>query len=89
MAARRPAEAFPPGEILKEEFEARGWTQSDLAMLLGRPFVLVHEIIAGKRSITPETAKGLAAAFDTTPAFWLNLESAYQLWREGWGRKPP
>jgi HTH-type transcriptional regulator / antitoxin HigA len=83
MAARRPAEAFPPGEILREELEARGWTQTDLAEILGRPFVLVNEIIAGKRSITPETAKGLAAALGTSPEFWLNLEAAYQLWRVG------
>jgi HTH-type transcriptional regulator/antitoxin HigA len=37
----------------------------------------------GKRRISPETAKGLAAALGTSPEFWLNLESAYQLWRVG------
>src|SRR3990172_5930246 len=81
MAVRRPAEVFPPGEFLKDELEERGWTQGDLAEILGRPISLVNEIIAGKRGITPETATGLAAAFGTSPEFWMNLESAYQLWR--------
>lgn len=75
------AEVFPPGEFLREELEARGWTQADLAEILGRPPRLVSEIISGKRSITPETAKGLAEALGTSPQFWMNLESAYQLSR--------
>lgn len=81
MKDRRPAEVFPPGEFLREELEERGWTQTDFAEILGRPVRLVNEIIAGKRSITPETAKGLADALDTSPQYWLNLESAYQLWK--------
>lgn len=79
MNARIPAEVFPPGEYLAEELEARGWSQTELAEILGRPHRLVNEIIAGKRTITPETAKGLSAAFGTSPEFWMNLETAYQL----------
>ncbi len=79
MNERVPAEVFPPGDFIKEELEARGWTQTDLAEILGRPFRLVNEIIAGKRSITPETAKGLGDAFGTGAQFWMNLESSYQL----------
>lgn len=78
---RVPAEVFPPGEIIREELEARGWTQTDLSEILGRPLKLVSDIILGKRTITPETAKGLGDAFDVDPQFFLNLESAYQLWR--------
>ena len=81
MAERIPAEVFPPGEFIKDELEARGWSQVDLAEVLGRPPRLVSEIIAGKRTITPETARGLAAAFGTDAQLWLNLESAYQLSR--------
>jgi HTH-type transcriptional regulator/antitoxin HigA len=81
MKERRPAEVFPPGEFLREELEERGWTQTDFAEILGRPLRLVNEIISGKRSITPETAKGLADALGTSPQYWLNLESAYQLWK--------
>ncbi len=44
-------------------------------------FAAYNEIIAGKRGITPETAKGLGEAFGTGPEYWMNLENAYQLWR--------
>lgn len=81
MAMRRPAEVFPPGDFLRKELEARGWTQTDLAEILGRPVSMVNEIIAGKRGISPETARGLAAAFGTSPELWMNLESAYRLSR--------
>ncbi len=74
-----PAEVFPPGEFIREELEARGWSQQDLAEILGRPPRLVSELIGGKRALTPETAKGLAQAFGTSAEFWMNLESSYQL----------
>lgn len=77
----KPAEAFAPGEFVREELEARGWTQSDLARVLGRPLQTVNLIINGKKAITAETAKALGLAFGTRPELWLNLESAYQLAR--------
>jgi HTH-type transcriptional regulator/antitoxin HigA len=79
MIERAPAEVFSPGELIKDEIEARGWSQIELAEVLGRPGRLVSELIAGKRAITPETAKGLGQAFGTGAQFWLNMESSYQL----------
>ncbi len=70
---------FPPGEILKDELETRGWSQTDLAEILRRPVKLVNEIVAGKRAVTPETAQGLADALGTSATLWLNLETQYQL----------
>jgi HTH-type transcriptional regulator/antitoxin HigA len=81
--AKRPAQAFPPGDFIREELEARGWTQRDLAEILGRPVQAVSAIVNGKRVVTPETAVALGAAFDTSPDFWLNLESAYRLAKVG------
>src|SRR5215510_4223313 len=83
MSDVKPAEVFPPGEFLRDELEARGWTQTEFAEILGRPVRLVNEILAAKRSITPQTAQEIAAALDTTPELWLNLEAAYRLWRAG------
>ena len=77
----RPAEVFPPGDFLREELEERGWTQDDLAAITGKHVRTVHDLIAGKRGVTPDTAKSLAAALGTSAQFWLNLDSTYQLWR--------
>ena len=74
-----PAETFPPGEFLRDELEARAWTQTEFAELIKRPIRLVNEIIAGKRAITPETAHDFAEAFGTSAQLWMNLESSWQL----------
>src|SRR5512137_1421295 len=80
METRLPAEVFPPGDFLLEELEARGWSQADLAGILGRSRAAVNEIVTGRRRISPDTAKGLAEAFGTSAELWLNLETTYQLW---------
>jgi len=79
MTTQIAAEIYPPGEFLREELEARDWTQGDLAEILGRPLTRINEIICGKRAITPETAKSLSEALGTSADLWLNLENAYQL----------
>ena len=80
MPSRVPAEVFPPGEFIREELEARGWTQGDLAQIMDRPLRLINELIAGKKQITPETARGLSRAFsDDDPLYWMNLDAAYRL----------
>jgi HTH-type transcriptional regulator / antitoxin HigA len=75
------AEVFPPGEFIREELEARAWTQEQLADVLGRPLQSVNQIINGKKEITPETALALGEALGTSAELWLNLESAYRLSR--------
>jgi len=79
MQERIPAEGFLPGDLIKEELEERGWTQEDLAEILGRTTSAVNEIITGRRGITVDTAKGLGEALGTGAQFWLNMESAYRL----------
>jgi HTH-type transcriptional regulator/antitoxin HigA len=78
MERRTIAEAFPPGEFIKEELEARGWTQEDFAEILGRQPSVVSAIVNGKRAISLDVAKDLAAAFGTSPDVWMNLETSYQ-----------
>ena len=75
----RPFRAIRPGEILKDELDARGWTQGDFAEITGKPVQAINEILAGKKIITPETALLLSRALGTTAEFWLNLEAAYRL----------
>ncbi len=78
MTDRVPAEVFPPGEFIKEEIEACSWIQNNLAEILDLSPRLVSEVIAGKRSITPNTAKRLADAFGTSAQLWMNLYRTYQ-----------
>ena len=75
----RPYRPVTPGEILKEELDARGWTQTDFAEILGRPIQAINEIISGKKAVVPATAVELSRAMGNSPEFWLNLESAYRL----------
>ena len=75
----RPARAVAPGRIILRELEARGWSQQDLAAIMGRPEQVISEIIRAKKQVTAETAIQLAKAFGTSPELWLNLEMQYQL----------
>lgn len=75
----KSAEIFSPGDFLSEELEARGWSQVELAKIMGRPTTLISGIIRGKKQITPDTAIQLGMALGTGPEIWMNLESQYQL----------
>ncbi len=89
MAEHIPAEVFSPGEYIRDELEARGWTQADLAFILGRPLASINKILSGHKAITPQTALGLAEAFGTSAELWLNLEAKYRLRKIGHGGSNP
>ena len=59
-----------------------GISQVALAKHLGIPVQRVNEIVRGKRGVTPDTAWLLSKAFGTTPEFWMNLQTAYDLVRK-------
>jgi addiction module HigA family antidote len=66
-----------PGEILNEEFlKPLSLTQRDLAVHLDCDYKIVNRIVNERASVTPEVALKLAAAFGTTPDFWLNAQRA-------------
>lgn len=79
MATLYPGSTPPPGYFIREELEARVWTQRDLAYILDVPEQAVNLILSGKRGISPEMAKALGKAFDVSPEFFLNLQNAYDL----------
>lgn len=69
-----------PGEVLQYEFlEPLEISQAELARHLGVTNQRINELVKGKRGITPETAWLLAKAFNTTPEFWMNLQTNYDL----------
>lgn len=69
-----------PGEILLEEFlKPLDISQYRLAKDISVPARRINEIVNGGRSITADTALRLGRYFNTTPQFWLNLQSRYEL----------
>ena len=70
-----------PGEMLKDELEARGMSAHALSLALRLPASRISQIIRGQRAITPETALRLARYFGGSAAIWLRLQVAYDLYR--------
>jgi HTH-type transcriptional regulator / antitoxin HigA len=79
MTATKNLPVPHPGEFLRDELEARGWNQRDLAFVIGVPETGVNPIITGKRGISPEMARLLGDAFDVSPEYWMNLQKMYDL----------
>ena len=71
--------AIHPGEHLAEELEALRMSAAELARNLAVPTNRVTEILKGQRAITGDTALRLGHFFGTSAAFWLNLQSLYEL----------
>jgi len=69
-----------PGDILLHDYmEPMGLSANALANALGVPANRVTGIIKGTRGITADTAYRLGLAFNTTPEFWMNLQTQYEL----------
>ena len=80
MTKMIPAEAFPMTDFLKEEMEARGWSQADLSQIVGKSPRDIHSLVNGKVTLKPEMATLLGDAFGTGPEYWMNLETSYRAW---------
>lgn len=77
MAKLKP---IHPGEILEKEFlEPLGVTQYRLAADISVPPRRINEIVHGTRGVSADTALRLAHYFGTTPQFWMNLQTRYDL----------
>jgi addiction module HigA family antidote len=71
-----------PGEMLLEEFlKPMQMSQSIAASKMGIPLNRLNEIIRGKRGVTADTALRLAKLLKTSPEFWMNLQTACDLYR--------
>jgi len=71
--------AIHPGEHLAEELEALNMSAAELARQLKVPTNRITAILNGQRSISGDTALRLAHFFGTSPEFWLNLQTLYDL----------
>ena len=66
-----------PGEMIKDEIEFRGISQSELARKIGVKVSVVNEILNGKRSVNTEFALLLEAALGIESELWLRLQQDY------------
>ena len=83
MADTTPLPPTSPGEILAEEFLVPlQLSQNALARAIGVPPRQINQIVHANRAITPRTALLFARYFGTTPEFWINMQTHYDLERE-------
>lgn len=68
-----------PGRVLRAELEARGMSANRLALAIRLPANRITAILRGRRAITAETAVRLGRFLGTGPAFWMNLQSTYDV----------
>lgn len=75
-----PSWAIHPGEILKEEFLGpMGISGYALAKAIAVNPQRVSDIILEKTGVSADMAVRLSRVFGTSPEFWMNLQSAYEL----------
>lgn len=76
----RFARPIHPGEFLREEYLVPlEMSAGTLAKKLHLPRTRIERIVKEEVGITPDTALRLARFFNTTPAFWLNFQQAYEI----------
>lgn len=68
-----------PGEILKEELEARGISQKKFSEVLSVPYTQLNEILNGKRPVTTDFALMMEAALGINPEMLINMQSRYNM----------
>lgn len=75
-----PFESTHPGELLRDELEARGLTQRKFAEIIGISCPVLNEVIKGQRPITAELAFKIEAAMGTKAYIWMELQTQYNYW---------
>ncbi len=68
-----------PGRVLRAELEARDMSANQLALAIRVPANRITTILRGERAVTAETAVRLGRYLGTGPAFWMNLQSGYEI----------
>ena len=74
-----PCIAIHPGEIIKDELDAREMKQKELASLMSMPTSVLNDIIKGRRAVTPEVAVLLQEILGIDASYWLSLQNQYDI----------
>ena len=73
-------EPMHPGEVLKELYlDPLDMGAIALARRLDVPRTRIERLVKGVTNMTPDTALRLARAFNTTPAYWMNMQTNYDM----------
>jgi len=75
----KPARIIGPGSTIRREMEFRGWTQDDLAEILGVSAKSINLLINNKQQITVDTAQKFSKAFGQSAEYWINRDTIYRL----------
>lgn len=68
-----------PGDVLKEELEARGISQKKFSEILSIPYTQLNEILNGKRPVTTDFALMMEAALGINPELLINMQMRYNM----------
>lgn len=68
-----------PGDVLKEELEARDITQKKFSEILSIPYTQLNEILNGKRPVTTDFALMVEAALGINPELLINMQTRYNM----------
>lgn len=68
-----------PGELLKEELECRGVTQTHLAKQMGIPYTALNDILNGRRTLTPNTAMLFEATLGISADLLMRMQLKYNM----------
>lgn len=74
-----PCMAIHPGEIIKDELDAREMKQKELASLMSMPTSVLNDIIKRRRAVTPEVAILLQEILGIDASYWLALQNQYDI----------
>lgn len=75
----QPSTPIHPGEILKDELDARGLSQRKFASIIGMSYSALNELVNGKRPMTAEDALKVEAATGIPAHLWVDMQAAYTM----------
>jgi len=75
----QPKKVFPVSKFIKDELLTRGWTQADLAYVMGRKGSEISTVMTGRRQLSPELAQELAVVLGGGAEYWLGIDNSYRL----------
>lgn len=77
-----PGNVFHPADFIRDEMEAQGIKQADLARISGFNRSFISLLLKGERSITINLALALEEAFKIPAEFWIRLQKNYEMNKE-------